>query len=295
MLKPSLPALNDHEGRNVPEGLPLVVDGHVHVFPTNIFSAIWHWFDENAWPIRYRLSTANLLYFLFDHGVDHVVALQYAHKPGMARMLNQYLAQKCRVFANKVTGLATVFPGEKNAAAILREAFRQGLKGVKLHAHVQCFDMNAEEMDIIYNTCQSENKPLVMHVGREPKSPAYGCDPYEICSVAKLERVLKQFPRLKVCVPHLGFDELAAYRHLIEKYNSLWLDTTMILADYFPGKESIALETYRADRILYGSDFPNIPYAWDRELRWLAASSLSPDALEWILHKSAAQLFDINI
>lgn len=107
--------------------------------------------------------------------------------------------------------------------------------------------------------------------------------------------MLQNFPRLKVCVPHMGFDEVASYRNLIEKYDTLWLDTTMILAEYFPAEETIALETYRAERILYGSDFPNIPYAWDRELRWLATSGLEPDALEWILHKSAAQLFDIEI
>jgi len=35
--------------------------------------------------------------------------------------------------------MATVFPGEKNAANILADAFKNGLRGVKLHSHVQCF------------------------------------------------------------------------------------------------------------------------------------------------------------
>ena len=33
--------------------------------------------------------------------------------------------------------MATVFPGEKNAAKILADAFKNGLRGVKLHSHVQ--------------------------------------------------------------------------------------------------------------------------------------------------------------
>ena len=37
----------------------------------------------------------------------------------------------------EVTGLATVLPGEEGAAKILTDAFDTGLRGVKLHCHVQ--------------------------------------------------------------------------------------------------------------------------------------------------------------
>ena len=133
-----------------------------------------------------------------------------------------------------------------------------------------------------------------MHVGREPKSKAYHCDPYKICSVEKLEGVLRNFPKLRICVPHLGFDEISAYKKLIEKYDNLWLDTTMVLADYFPIEEIIELNSFRIDRIMYGSDFPNIPYAWDRELNWLKTSGLPYDNLKWILKKSAANFFGLD-
>ena len=36
-----------------------------------------------------------------------------------------------------------------------------------------------------------------MHVGREPKSSAYQCDHYQICSSEKLERIVQDFPDLK--------------------------------------------------------------------------------------------------
>jgi predicted TIM-barrel fold metal-dependent hydrolase len=226
--------------------------------------------------------------------VSRVVALQYAHRPGISRMLNQHMVESCGEFPGRVTGMAAVFPGEEKAGEILKEAFTQGLMGVKLHAHVQCFDMNAEEMDVLYDVCEREQKPMVMHVGREPKSVAYRCDPYEICSAEKLENVLRTFPKLRICVPHLGFDEIFTYKKLIEKYDNLWLDTTMILADYFPLEDAIELKSYRVDRIMYGSDFPNIPYAWDRELKWLRTAGLPRENLEWILAKSAADLFRLG-
>ena len=133
-----------------------------------------------------------------------------------------------------------------------------------------------------------------MHVGREPKSPAYSCDPYQLCNAQKLEQILKDFPDLNVCVPHLGFDETSAYRKLIEKYDNLWLDTTMVLTDYFPLEEKIDLGRYRSDRTMYGSDFPNIPYSWDRELKALKAAKLSDDALRNISFNTAANFFRIR-
>jgi len=291
VLNPDLPALNDGEDSRIPTGLPAVVDAHVHVFPSKIFSSIWRWFDEHAWRIRYRLDTSRIFDFLLTRGVTHVVALQYAHRPGIARQLNRYMARKCREYPGRVTGLATVLPGEDDAPAILQEAFDQGLGGMKLHAHVQCFDMNADCMNPLYECCHVNLKPVVMHVGREPKSEAYRCDPYRICSAEKLERVLTDFPGLKICVPHLGFDEISAYRKLIERYDTLWLDTTMAVAGYFPMREEIDLARYRPDRVMYGSDFPNIPYAWDRELKRLARCAIAADRLEAILGGNAAEFF----
>ena len=133
-----------------------------------------------------------------------------------------------------------------------------------------------------------------MHVGREPKSSAYRCDPYRLCSAEKLEHIVKDFPDLKICVPHLGFDEILAYKRMIEKYDNLWLDTTMAIADYFPIKGEIDLSCYRSDRVMYGSDFPNIPYAWDRELKILKAKNISENALERIVHKNAADFFSLK-
>ena len=294
MLRQNMRSINDPEGSNVPAGLPPVIDAHVHIFPRRIFSSIRKWFDENAWHIRYQLTSSEIFEFLLSHGIKHIVALQYAHKPGIAGQLNKYMAEKCREYNNRVTGMATVFPGEDNAEKILQEAFDSGLGGLKLHAHVQCFDMNGEYMYRLYECCRINKKPIIMHIGREPKSTAYSCDPYQLCSAEKLEHILKDFPDLKICVPHMGFDEISAYREMIEKYDNLWLDTTMVITDYFPIEEKIALGSYRSDRIMYGSDFPNIPYAWDRELKELKTADISHQALAEITNKNATEFFSLK-
>ena len=290
-----MPFSPDKEGQSVPSGLPPIIDAHVHIFPQEIFASIWKWFDDNAWHIRYQMSSARIFDFLLSHGVKHIIALQYAHKPKIARQLNSYMAEQCRALADSVTGMATVYPGEDDAADILQEAFDAGLGGLKLHAHVQCFDMNSDTMDPLYECCQVNKKPMVIHAGREPKSTAYRCDPYQLCNAKKVEKIIKNFPDLKICVPHLGFDEISTYRKLVENYDNLWLDTTMAIAGYFPVEEKITLGGYRPDRVMYGSDFPNIPYEWDRELKILAAAKISGETLESIAYKNAVDFFDLNV
>jgi predicted TIM-barrel fold metal-dependent hydrolase len=294
MLHPNMPSIHDREDAQVPVGLPAVIDAHVHIFPRNIFSAVWQWFDRNGWRVRYRLPSSEAIDFLLSHGVCHIVALQYAHKPGIATALNNYMVDKCNEYEGRITGMATVYPGEEDARMIVREAFDSGLGGLKLHAHVQCFDMNGDDMNSLYDCCIEYGRPVVMHVGKEPKSAVYSCDPYEICSAEKLELVLRDFPDLKICVPHLGLGETSSYRRLIEKYDNLWLDTTMAVAQYFPVEDDIDLRGYRPDRVMYGSDFPNIPYAWDRELKILKNAEISVEALAAITSKNAADFFSID-
>lgn len=292
-LKSRLPAITDEEGQFVPNGFDRVIDAHVHLFPEKLFKAVWDWFDKFGWPIRYRMRSAFLIEFLLSRGVRHVVAFQYAHKPGIALKLNVYMADIVRSFNGKVSGMATVFPGEEGEVAILEKAFAAGLKGVKLHVHVQCFDIAGPVMESIYDCCCRNNKPIVIHAGREPKSPAYPCDPYKLCSWKYIEEVIKSFPNLRVCIPHLGMDEIASYSYLIEAYDNLWLDTAMALTDYLPIRDKLNLSCYRSDRVMYGSDFPNIPYAWDRELVLLDSLGLGSEELDNILWKNATAFFDI--
>lgn len=91
----------------------------------------------------------------------------------------------------------------------MQDAFANGLKGVKLHCHVQCFSADSFELADIYEACVEANLPLVMHAGREPSSPAYKCDVYAMCGAERVERVLKAHPELKAGL--LGQNALRLY------------------------------------------------------------------------------------
>ncbi|KAF9127366.1 hypothetical protein BGW39_005932 [Mortierella sp. 14UC] len=272
-----------------------IIDAHVHVFPQKLMDAVWTFFDNFYWPVRYKKTyLATRADFLLDQGVRHVVLLVYAHKNGIARDLNKFLAHTVNSmneryaslpqpqgssFTGKrvrvASGLATVMPGEPNAREILAEAFTTlGLSGIKMHSHVQCVAANHPSMDEVYETCILYDKPVLIHAGKEPNSKAYKVDAGKICDFSIVEDVLRRHPTLRICIPHLGMNQYQEFFDLLDKYPNLYLDTTMTLGAFFhsmddnkPLAQMLRTMLLRhSDRILYGTDWPNIPYDWCREL-----------------------------
>jgi predicted TIM-barrel fold metal-dependent hydrolase len=68
----------------------------------------------------------------------------------------------------------------------------------------------------------------------------------------------------------------------------------MMLAEYLPMDFLPDLAKFRNDRIMYGTDFPNLPYAWDREIKRVVEQNLPQDALAKILGRNAAEFYKIS-
>lgn len=160
------PAQGDLEGERLPVSLPPVIDAHIHVFARPLFEAIWRWFEQYGWPIRYKLDADAVVAFLRSRGVSGMVLLHYAHKPGIARAMNAFVAEVARRTPTAV-GVATVHPDDLDPAAILAEGFAMGLRGVKLHCHVQCFGPDDARLDAIEATWLLAEIVLVRTVGQQ--------------------------------------------------------------------------------------------------------------------------------
>lgn len=255
-----------------------------------MFDAIWRWFDRHAWNIRYRLYADGVMQHFAEHGIERVVGLCYSHVPGMARDLNRFMAELGRAHPHALIPLGTVLPGEPDADAIVDEALRLGLRGFKLHCHVQQMGPDDPRLDPVYARAAAAGVPVVIHAGRQPCLEGYKVDIERICSADATRRALARHPTLEMVIPHLGDDEESAYFAMLDEFPNLHLDTTMLLGDYFDRRIDPADLERHADRILYGTDFPHIPYEWDRELKWIE-KHLTPATRDKILGANAARLF----
>ena len=97
----------------------------------------------------------------------------------------------------------------------------------------------------------------------------------------------------------MGMPEYREFMDIAERFAQVRLDTTMVFTTFveetmpFPRHELARLRQL-GDRILFGSDFPNIPYSYADALRSVTdISDVNDDWLRGVLYHNAAQLFSI--
>lgn len=271
----------------------MLVDAHVHLFPDRLADAVRAWFDQHAWPIRHRQRADALVAQLLAAGVGRAVALPYAHKPGMAEALNAFTLDLAKRHP-MVVPCCTVFPGEDGAERILDQALgRDGFAGMKMHCHVQRVSPDDPRMDAVWRASARHRKPVVIHAGPEPALAGYGADVRVFSGAAKVCRALQRNPDAIAIIPHLGADEYAQFEAMLDEFPNLYLDTTMAIGGYFERGPDLEMLRRRPDRILYGTDYPNLPYEWETELNVIRGLKLPAADEARVLGGNAARLFGL--
>jgi len=268
------------------------VDAHTHLHPPRLFAAIRRWFDEHSnWNLRGPTEPAEIAAALRAAGVERFVFFSYAHRPGMAREVNRWLRDVAAELPDGIP-LGTVHAGDDDPGAIVDEACdRFGFAGLKLHIQVQGFVADDPRLWPVYERLAALDRVLVIHVGTGPyRGPTTG--------VARFARVLERFPGLRAVICHMGAFETRACFALLDRFPGLHLDTTMALTPASqpftridPGVVRDADLVRYQDRIVFGSDFPNLPYPYDEERRGLWARDLPLEVYRRIFYENARALF----
>jgi uncharacterized protein len=272
-------------------GLPGLVDIHTHFMPPNVLAKVWAFFEEGrgggqAWPIAYRLPEDERVALLRAFGVRAFSALLYPHKPDMAAWLNSWAAD----FAARTPDAlhsATFFP-EPGAADYVAQALGSGARLFKAHLQVGGYDPRDERLAPVWGLLAEAGVPVVVHCGSGPTAGRH-------TGPAPMSAILARHPRLIVIIAHLGTPEYGEFLDLAQRHPGVYLDTTMAFTDFmervapFP-PELLARLAAMADRILLGSDFPNIPYPYLDQLQGLARLDLGPAWLRAVCHDNAVRL-----
>jgi predicted TIM-barrel fold metal-dependent hydrolase len=275
-------------------GLDSLIDVHTHFMPERLLAAVWAYFDAagplvgRPWPIAYREDEQARVATLRAFGVSAFTALLYPHKPGMARSLNDWGAE----FATRTPGClhSATFFAEPSAAADVRRAIEQGARVFKCHLQVGDFDPNDPVLAPAWGLLAEAGIPVVTHCGSGPVAGRF-------TGPAPIARLLGRHPGLRIVVAHLGMPEYSEFLDLAERHPRLLLDTTMAFTPFiegaggaFPRAELGRLRDL-GDRVLLGTDFPNIPYAYADALAALEGVGLGAPWLRAVCRDNAARIF----
>jgi uncharacterized protein len=288
------------ESRSVREiwqqlGLPGVVDVHTHFMPKRVMDKVWQYFDDagplvgRPWPVTYRTDEQDRLQTLRSFGVRAFTSLVYPHKPQMAEWLNQWAAQFAAATPDCLA-TATFFP-EPGAAGYVTAAIDRGTKVFKAHVQVGGYDPADPLLDEVWGVIADARIPVVTHCGSGPQPGAHtGPEP--------IRTLLARHPRLRLVVAHMGMPEYAEFLDICDRYSDVRLDTTMAFTPFveqqmpFPAADRHRLRDL-GDRILFGSDFPNIPYGYVEAMRVLTELDVDDAWLRAVFHDNGAALFDL--
>jgi uncharacterized protein len=279
-------------------GLAALVDVHTHFMPERLLAAVWAYFDAagplvgREWPIAYREDEQSRLAALRAFGVRAFTAMLYPHKPGMAASLNDWAAD----FAARTPDClhTATFFAEPSAPSDVRRALEAGARVFKVHLQVGDFDPNDPLLDDAWGQLAAAGVPVVTHCGSGPVPGRY-------TGPGPIAALLARHPDLRLVVAHLGMPEYAEFLTLAERYPSVQLDTTMAFTPFindhaagftFPAAELPRLGAL-GDRVLLGTDFPNIPYRYADALESLERATVTLGAgwLRAVCHDNAARLF----
>jgi predicted TIM-barrel fold metal-dependent hydrolase len=276
-------------------GLPGIIDVHVHFMPPNVMKKVWDYFDAagpltgRPWPITYRSAEADRLAHLRGMGVRAFPSLVYPHKTGMAEWLNNWAREFAADHAD-VISTATMFP-EPGVEEYVDAALAHGARLFKVHVQVGGFDPGDPLLDGAWGMLADAGVPVLVHAGSGPTPGAF-------TGPGPIGEVLKRHPRLTMIAAHMGMPDHLEFMQFAEDYDNVRLDTTMCFTD-FHGSAVYAeqlgprLEALQ-DKVLFGTDFPNIPYAYAHQIEALGRLDLGDDWMRAVLWHNGAELFGVE-
>ncbi len=253
---------------------------------------VWRYFDEKGpligrdWPILYKLPTIDRMTLLDEMGVIEFPSLCYPHKANMAEWLNDW----CTDFAQshpQVVHSGTFFP-EVNAVNYVKRSLREGSKVFKAHIQVGGYDPRDLLLQGVWELLQEARVPVVVHCGSAPI-------PGPFTGITPMLDVLRNFPKLKLVIAHMGNHQYAEFLQLASDFENVYLDTTMAftpftdLTDPFPANLIPKLKELQ-DKVVLGTDFPNIPYGYDVQIRSLFELGLGEQWLANVLYYNGHRL-----
>ena len=262
-----------------------VIDSHCHIYPTKIakpaVESTGRFYDMTALGD----GTVNSLLKLGESvGIDRFVVQSVATTPHQVKSINEFIAREVDAFPDKLIGLGTLHPESDDLKGDLMHIKELELHGVKLHPDIQKFKIDDYRCLKIYELCESENMPILMHTGDYR---------YDYSNPNRLVPILDIYKNLTIIGAHLGgwsvWDEAC---EKLAGYPNFYVDSSSSLYELSIDRATEIIRRYGTDRVLFGSDYP--VFSPDIELGRFMALPLTDDEKRAILSENALKLYNVN-
>ncbi len=201
------------------------------------------------------------------------------------------VAQQHSSIAPFVAADVNALPAAAGVAHLKELVTEHGARGVKLHGAFQNFAMSDKRLWPIYSACETLEIPIIGHSGPD-RGRAGFAEPQAF------GRMLKDFPRLRVVLAHLGGGAWRQALEIAELYPNAYFDCCEIIewtgAPYAPSAKQLGqlIRDIGPERVMMGSDFPwyDLDHTVDRIM---SLPVLSTEEKEGILGANAERILKL--
>ncbi len=265
-----------------------IIDFHVHLFPDRLFDSIWDYFSKvYKWDVLYQFYYRECIDYLKKHNVSPIVYSNYAHKKGVAEELNEWNLRVLDEMPDLYC-FAAFHPDDENAIKVAEKVLSYPrVLGFKLQLLVQNFYPHDKRLFPLYEMVMDRGKRILFHVGTGPVGSKF-------VGIKNFRKLLDRYPELPANVAHLGGYEYREFMDLLKDYPNIYMDTAFTFLSISPVMSAISTEDLEnaKDRIVYGSDFPNLILPREEELRFLSGLDLSDEFYSRVFFENGLRLIN---
>jgi hypothetical protein len=221
----------------------MLIDSHVHVTQTG------KWFETN-----HDASVVSLMSEMDRNGVDQAVLL-----PISGIIPNEFVASTCLLHPKRFIGAVSVDPNAGlRAISELRDYLScKNMKLLKLHPSLQNFNPLSREVVKLLEVCAELEAPAL-----------FDCFPFDrkgpiaLSAPLVFDELAKMVPSVKMILAHAGGHRVLDACMVAKSNPNILLDISYSPV-YFEGSNItrdfvFAIKKVGAQRVLYGSDFPEV-------------------------------------
>jgi hypothetical protein len=228
---------------------------------------------------------------LMDEAGVQTVLLSAWHRPGHWVISNDEIAGIVRQCPGRFVGVAAVNL-EKPVEAVreLRRAVKElGFKALRVVPWLWGRPPNDKFYFPLYVKCIELDIPFCTQVGHTgPLMPSETGRP-----VPYLDEVALTFPELKIVGGHIGYPWTDEMIGVAWKHANVYIDTSAYLPRYYPPSLIHYMKTYGQDKVLFGTNFPQLPF--DKCVEQARALGLPEEVERKFLHENARRVFKLEI
>ena len=251
-----------------------VADVHVHIYPYKIAQKAAQSIGEfyHVTMEEPDGSVPHLLDKLESCDIERCVVHSVAVRPGTVQSINNFIAQTCEANPQFV-GFMTLHQDTPDIAAEVERACNMGLRGIKLHPDTQGVNMDDERLMAAYEIAEKRGLPVILHCGDYR---------YDYSHPRRLQRILHEFPNLRVNAAHFGGWSVQDLALEFLEHEHCFLDVSSSMRYLGHRRSRELVEMYGYDRILFGSDFPMWTPSYELEVfRSLGFSEAALERMCW--------------